>query len=157
MMQVGVEIGGTFTDLVWVDDKGFVTVGKVPSTPSEVHKAVENAVDHVAVPLGQVTRFAHGSTIATNALITRRGARTGLLTTKGFRDIIEIGLHDRVGNIYTAFYHKPRAPVERRFIREIRERIDGGGHVVETLDEEAARQEIQRYRRLLQPGVAGVP
>ncbi|MDI4235601.1 hydantoinase/oxoprolinase N-terminal domain-containing protein [Bradyrhizobium sp. Arg237L] len=113
-MQVGVEIGGTFTDLVWVDEEGVVSVGKVPSTPSQVHKAVENAVDQAAVRLKEVTRFSHGSTIATNALITRRGARTGLLTTKGFRDITEIGLHDRVGNIYTAFYHKPRAPVERR-------------------------------------------
>ncbi|MDQ8726656.1 hydantoinase/oxoprolinase family protein [Bradyrhizobium sp. LHD-71] len=152
-MQVGVEIGGTFTDLVWVDDRGVVVVGKVPSTPSQVHKAVENAVDHAAVPLRQVTRFAHGSTIATNALITRRGARTGLLTTKGFRDIIEIGLHDRVGNIYTAFYHKPRAPVDRRFIREIRERVDGSGHVVEELDEEAARREVQF---LLDNGVTSI-
>ncbi|RZN36250.1 hydantoinase/oxoprolinase family protein [Bradyrhizobium sp. Leo121] len=152
-MQVGVEIGGTFTDLVWVDEKGVVSVGKVPSTPSQVHKAVENAVDQAAVRLKEVTRFSHGSTIATNALITRRGARTGLLTTKGFRDITEIGLHDRVGNIYTAFYHKPRAPVERRFIREIPERIDGCGNVVEALDEEMAQQEIQF---LLDSGVTSI-
>ncbi|MBN8991441.1 MAG: hydantoinase/oxoprolinase family protein [Rhizobiales bacterium] len=152
-MQVGVEIGGTFTDLVWVNADGVVAVGKVPSTPDRVHKAVEDAVDDAVVPLKQVTRFSHGSTIATNALITRRGARTGLLTTRGFRDIVEIGLHDRVGNIYTAFYHKPRAPVERRFVREIAERIDGGGHVIEPLDEAAARREIQF---LLDNGVTSI-
>ncbi|BAT59419.1 acetophenone carboxylase gamma subunit [Variibacter gotjawalensis] len=152
-MQVGVEIGGTFTDLVWVNNEGVVSVGKVPSTPSEVHRAVENAVDQSAVPLREVKRFTHGSTIATNALITRRGAKTGLLATKGFRDIIEIGLHDRVGNIYTAYYHKPRAPVERRFIREIPERIDGSGAVVTALDEDAARREIQY---LLDNGVTSI-
>lgn len=152
-MQVGVEIGGTFTDLVWVNEEGVVSVGKVPSTPKQVHKAVEDVVDQAAVPMPKVDRFTHGSTIATNALITRRGARTGLLATQGFRDIIEIGLHDRVGNIYTAYYTKPRAPVERRFIREIAERIDGKGDIVTPLDEDKAREEI---RYLLQNGVTSI-
>ena len=102
-MQIGVEIGGTFTDLVWLREDGTVTTGKVPSTPSSIHEAVLDVVQSAGVPLGDVSQFSHGSTVATNALLTRRGSATGLITTRGFRDVVEIGTHDRVGNIYTAF------------------------------------------------------
>ncbi len=80
-MQLGVEIGGTFTDLVWLDRDGRVQTGKVPSTPSEIEKAVLDAIESAGVPLAEISHFAHGSTVATNALLTRRGATTGLLTT----------------------------------------------------------------------------
>lgn len=142
-MQLGVEIGGTFTDLVWLDRDGTVRTGKVPSTPAQIEKAVLDAIESAAVPLAQVSRFSHGSTVATNALLTRRGATTGLLTTAGFRDIIEIGTHDRVGNIYTAFYEKPRAPITRRLVREVVERIDAAGKVLVPLDEEGAWREVE--------------
>jgi N-methylhydantoinase A len=152
-MQIGVEIGGTFTDLVWLRKDGSVTTGKVPSTPGNIHQAVLDAVASVEAPLEQVDQFSHGSTVATNALLTRRGSATGLVTTKGFRDVIEIGTHDRVGNIYTAFYNKPRAPVVRRNVCEIDERIDAQGLVTTRLDLDAAWKQVQP---LLQSGVTSL-
>jgi N-methylhydantoinase A len=152
-MQVGVEIGGTFTDLVWLREDGTVVTGKVPSTPGQVEKAVLDAVHSVDAPLAGVKRFTHGSTIATNALLTRSGAVTGLLTTEGFRDIVEIGTHDRTGNIYTAFYEKPRPPLARRLIREVPERIDASGKVLRPLDTEAAWREVEG---LLADGVTSI-
>lgn len=142
-MQLGVEIGGTFTDLVWLDRDGMVRTGKVPSTPSQIEKAVLDAIESAEVPLREISHFSHGSTVATNALLTRRGATTGLLTTAGFRDIIEIGTHDKVGNIYTAFYEKPRAPIARRLVREVVERIDAAGNVLVPLDKEQAWREVE--------------
>lgn len=152
-MQVGVEIGGTFTDLVWLRFDGQVVAGKVPSTPSQIHQAVLDATRSVGVPLADVKKFTHGSTIATNVLLTRRGAVTGLLTTAGFRDIIEIGTHDRVGNIYTAFYNKAAAPIPRYLVREIEERIDASGNILAPLDEESAWREIEA---LLAEGVTSI-
>src|SRR5690606_15061350 len=91
-----------------------------------------------------VRRFTHGSTVATNALLTRRGAKTGVSTTRGFRDIVEIGTHGRFGNIYTSFYKKPRVPVLRRHIHEVPERIGADGSIHEPLDEKAARQVVDK-------------
>lgn len=152
-MQIGVEIGGTFTDLVWLRQDGAVTTGKVPSTPGNIHQAVLDAVATAQVPLAQVDQFSHGSTVATNALLTRRGSATGLVTTRGFRDVVEIGTHDRVGNIYTAFYRKPKAPVVRRNVCEIDERIDAQGTVTTPLDLDAAWKQVQP---LLQSGVTSL-
>ncbi|QJW85158.1 hypothetical protein HK414_22110 [Ramlibacter terrae] len=143
-MHVGVEIGGTFTDLVWLQEDGSVATGKVPSTPGNIHKAVLDAVASAGVPLARLDQFSHGSTVATNALLTRRGSATGLVTTRGFRDVVEIGTHDRVGNIYTAFYRKPKAPVARRFVCEVDERIDAQGAVTEAIDLEAAGSRCSR-------------
>jgi len=152
-MQVGVEIGGTFTDLVWLRQDGTVATGKVPSTPGNIHQAVLDAVRTAEVPLAEVDQFSHGSTVATNALLTRRGSATGLVTTRGFRDVVEIGTHDRVGNIYTAFYRKPRVPVERRHVCEVDERIDARGEVTRALDLEAAWAAI---RPMVEAGVGSL-
>jgi N-methylhydantoinase A len=152
-MQIGVEIGGTFTDLVWLREDGSVATGKVPSTPGNIHQAVLDAVAAAQVPLAQVEQFSHGSTVATNALLTRRGSATGLVTTTGFRDVVEIGTHDRVGNIYTAFYRKPKAPVVRRNVCEVDERIDAQGKVTTRLDLDAAWNQVQP---LLQSGVTSL-
>ncbi|TKT78250.1 hydantoinase/oxoprolinase family protein [Aquamicrobium sp. LC103] len=152
-MRVGVEIGGTFTDLVWMREDGTVTTGKVPSTPLQVEQAVLDAIVAAGVPLDRIGHFSHGSTIATNSLLTQCGAMTGLLTTEGFRDVVEIGTHDRFGNIYTSFYNKPRPPLRRRDVREIAERVDGAGNVLTPLDEEQAWSEIQA---LLDEGVRSI-
>lgn len=152
-MHVGVEIGGTFTDLVWLQEDGSVATGKVPSTPGNIHKAVLDAVESAGVPLARLEQFSHGSTVATNALLTRRGSATGLVCTRGFRDVVEIGTHDRVGNIYTAFYRKPKAPVARRSVCEVDERIDAQGEVTEAMDLEAAWKQVQP---LLQSGVTSL-
>lgn len=152
-MRIGVEIGGTFTDLVWLKGDGTVVAGKVPSTPANVEQAVLDAIEAAEVPLGELAHFSHGSTVATNTLLTRSGVTTGLLTTEGFRDIIEIGTHDRFGNIYTAFYNKPRAPLRRRHVREIAERIDAAGRVLVPLDEAQAWREVEE---LIRSGVQSI-
>ena len=151
--RIGVEIGGTFTDLVWRREDGALTTHKVMSTPEEIHRAVMQVIEAVEVDLEAVGHVIHGSTVATNALLTRLGARTGLLTTKGFRDVIEIGSHDRQGNVYEILYRKPRPPVARQFIREVPERIQADGAVVEAIDLDAAWSEAQK---LIDGGVEAI-
>src|SRR5215207_6931250 len=93
--RVGVEIGGTFTDLVWADLEGQLHTGKTPSSPQAIHEAVLRVISETGISLGDVAQVTHGSTVATNALIMRRGARAGLITTSGFRDVLIIGRADR--------------------------------------------------------------
>jgi N-methylhydantoinase A len=98
--RLGVDIGGTFTDLVWVDDvTGMMRVGKLLTTPKDPAQAVEQGVlgllQEAGAAAGGVRGLIHGTTLATNALIERKGARTGLLTTAGFRDALEIGREGR--------------------------------------------------------------
>ncbi len=140
--RVGVEIGGTFTDLVWARPDGSLAVGKVPSTPGAIQEAVLHVIADAGVPLAEVDQVTHGSTVATNTLLTRRGAQAGVIATAGFRDVIEIGTHDRIGNIYDILYRKPASPVPRRFVREVPERIDATGAVLEPIDLEAAWREV---------------
>src|SRR5207249_3721027 len=92
--RLGVDIGGTFTDLVVVDEvSGTLRVGKVLTTPKDPAHAVEDGIQSLlaesGIPFGTVRAVAHGTTLATNALIERKGARTGLITTAGFRDAVE--------------------------------------------------------------------
>lgn len=151
--RVGVEIGGTFTDLVWVRPDGTLATGKVPSTPDSIQQAVLDAVADAGIALADIAQFAHGSTVATNALLTRRGAQAGLLTTAGFRDVMEIGTHDRIGNIYNILYRKPASPVPRRLVREVRERIDARGEVLHPIDLEDAWRQASA---LIEMGVEGI-
>ena len=87
--RLGVDVGGTFTDLVALANGTLITA-KVPSTPRDQSVGVMNAVDASEVEAGAVTALAHGMTVATNALLERRGARAALVTTEGFRDVLEI-------------------------------------------------------------------
>jgi N-methylhydantoinase A len=144
--RLGVDIGGTFTDLVWVDDvTGEVRVGKLLTTPKDPAQAVEQGVlrlleDAGAVPAG-VRSLIHGTTLATNALIERKGARTGLLTTAGFRDALEIGREGRY-DMYDLFIDPP-APLAPRHLRlEVPERIAADGSVTRPLDLAGARAAI---------------
>src|SRR5262249_25094550 len=109
--RIGVDIGGTFTDLVWVDDvTGAVPVGKLLTTPKDPSQAVEQGVVAILGDAGgraaDVRSLIHGTTLATNALIERKGARTGLLTTRGFRDAVEIGREGRY-DMYDLFIDQP--------------------------------------------------
>jgi N-methylhydantoinase A len=152
-VRVGIEIGGTFTDLVWQRDDGALATAKVPSTPAAIHQAVLDAVAEAGIALAEVAHFVHGSTVATNALLTRDGAATALVTTAGFRDVIEIGTHARSGNIYDILYRKPRSPVPRELVAEVPERIGADGGVLVPLDEAAARA---LFQRLAEQGVQSV-
>lgn len=141
--RVGIEIGGTFTDLVWASSDGSLQTGKVPSTPGAVQEAVLHVIADAKVKVEDVDQITHGSTVATNSLLTRRGAQAALITTAGFRDVIEIGTHDRTGNIYNILYEKPSSPIPRKLIREVQERVDANGSVLEPLDLDKAWIEVE--------------
>ena len=139
-MRVGIEVGGTFTDLVAVDG-GEVRVVKVPSTPHSPDIGAFAALGAGGVEAGAVTDLVHGSTVATNAILERRGARIAFVATRGFRDILFMQRHDR-RSIYDLHYAKPVPPVRRADCFEAAERIDAAGNTVLPLDEAAVRREL---------------
>jgi len=130
--RLGVDVGGTFTDLVALVDGRLVTA-KVPTTPRNQARGVVSALDLVRPALGAVAGFAHGSTVATNALLERRGARTALVTTEGFRDVIEIGRQNRPA-LYDLTRDRPAALVPRELRFTVTERMGPDGVLV-PLDE----------------------
>jgi N-methylhydantoinase A len=140
--RAGVEIGGTFTDLIWLRADGSLGFAKVPSTPDAPERAALAAVEHAGIDLRELAELVHGSTVATNAVLTRRGACTAFVTTRGFRDILEIQRHDRWGNIYEVMYRKPQPLVSRDLAFEVTERVGADGQVVTPLDEESVQQAI---------------
>ncbi|WP_160123788.1 hydantoinase/oxoprolinase family protein [Rhodovarius lipocyclicus] len=139
-MRVGIEVGGTFTDLVAVD-QGEVRVIKVPSTPRSPDIGAFNALGAAGIAPGAVTDLVHGSTVATNAILERRGANIAFVATKGFRDILFMQRHDR-RSIYDLHYAKPAPPVRRRDCFEVAERIGPDGAVIAPLDEAAVTREL---------------
>lgn len=124
-----VDVGGTFTDVVLIDDEGRLTFGKVPTTPENPAKGVFAALERVDAPLGRVSAFTHGSTLGLNALLTRTGARTAVIATRGFRDVYLLGRTSRKTN-YDIKYRKPRGLLERVDTFEVEERMlfDGTVH-----------------------------
>ncbi|MFM9861773.1 hydantoinase/oxoprolinase family protein [Pseudoxanthobacter sp. M-2] len=132
LARIGVEVGGTFTDFIAIEGDE-IRLLKVPSTPAEPERAVVDALDASGVDVSQVADFVHGSTVATNTILERRGAPTAFVATSGFRDILEIQRHDR-RQIFAIDYQKPLPIVMRQHCFEVRERIDGKGHVVLPLD-----------------------
>lgn len=135
---LGVDIGGTFTDIVLLRSDGKLSSKKVLSTPDDYSRAIEEGVrellDEVDVTPGEITEFAHGTTVATNAIIERRGLKVALVTTKGFRDVLEIGRF-RSPRLYDIAYRKPEPLVERRLRFEIQERVMSDGTILARLDE----------------------
>jgi N-methylhydantoinase A len=131
-ISVGVDVGGTFTDLVAVLGGELVTA-KVPSIPGDEAAGVAAALRLAGIDAAAVEVLAHGTTVATNALLERRGARTALVTTEGFRDILEIGRQNRP-SLYDLTVNRPPSlvPRERRFT--VRERMDPEGELVELDD-----------------------
>jgi N-methylhydantoinase A len=125
-VRLGVDVGGTFTDLVAVDEGGRLTFAKVPSVPGNQSEGVLSAVARSGVDPRGVSRFAHGTTVATNTLLERNGAVTALVTTAGFRDVLEIGRQDRPA-LYdlTRRRAEPLVPRERRFTLAERSTPDG--------------------------------
>jgi N-methylhydantoinase A len=132
--RLGVDVGGTFTDLVALSNGTLVTA-KVPSTPRDQSVGVMNAVDASEVEAGAVTALAHGMTVATNALLERRGARTALVTTEGFRDVLEIARQNRP-SLYDLSTDRPPPLVPRELRFTVAERMGAGGEI-SALDEES--------------------
>jgi N-methylhydantoinase A/oxoprolinase/acetone carboxylase beta subunit len=145
--EIGVDIGGTFTDIVCREAGRALHVLKVPTTRHDPSEAVMASIAELGqrwrVGPAEVRRFAHGTTVATNAVLERKGARIGLLTTAGFRDVLEIGRQLR-GDVYRVIL-EPETPVflaPRRYRREIPERVDASGAVVTPLDEAAVLRAV---------------
>ena len=142
MYRIGIDVGGTFTDLVAVDDFGKTTLAKVPSTPPDPSVGVLDGLRLLAEELGlerrallaETERIVHGTTVATNALIERRGAKVGLLTTEGHRDVIEMreGLKD---DRYNLRLPPPEQLGPRKLRLGVRERMRADGRVETALDQ----------------------
>lgn len=150
-LRIGVDIGGTFTDLILVSDSGGVfEIAKVLTTPEDPADAVIDGVAGLlgaaGLPARDVAQVVHGTTLLTNALIERKGARTALITTRGFRDALEIAREHRY-DMYDLFIARP-APLVPRYLRyELRERVLEDGTVAEPLDLEEARRLMETLRR----------
>ena len=140
--RVGIEVGGTFTDLVAFGADG-VRITKVPSTPSEPHRGAIAALDESGLAMDAAGDLVHGSTVATNAVLERKGARVAFLATEGFRDILSLQRQSR-RSIYDIHYRKPAPVVARRDTFEIPERMGPHGEVVTALDEATAEDRIRR-------------
>ncbi|OYX43964.1 MAG: methylhydantoinase [Rhodobacterales bacterium 32-67-9] len=145
--RVGVDSGGTFTDVCMFDEAtGRIAVWKVSSTPDDPSRGIAQGVGEGMTectgspddPAAAIAYLGHGTTVATNALITHRGARVGLLTTGGFRDLLEIGRQKRP-DLYDLFAEKPRTLVPRELRIELPERVLHTGEIETPLDEEAVR------------------
>ncbi|MEM7188591.1 MAG: hydantoinase/oxoprolinase family protein [Pseudomonadota bacterium] len=130
-MRVGIEVGGTFTDLIAVED-GAVRVTKVPSTPASPDRGAVDAVEKAGIALGDVRELVHGSTVATNAVLERKGARVGVFVTRGMRDLFTLQRHDR-RRIYDLHYAKPEPVVRRADVAEIDGRMAPDGSVVDDI------------------------
>ena len=136
MIRMATDVGGTFTDIVWVDDEtGDVRADKAPTTPRDVVRGVVGATRKTRVPPGEIAQVVHGSTVATNALIVMGGGRTALITTKGFRDSLEIRRINRPDDhIYDIFWRKPPPLIPRALRFEVRERLRFTGEVLKPVD-----------------------
>lgn len=133
-VRVAVDVGGTFTDVcIFDDDTQQMRVTKVPSTPSDPMVAVMNGVERGEIDLNEVSLFSHGTTVATNALITRNFPAAALVTTRGFRDVLEIrdGTKD---DLWDAYNDVSEPYIRRRDRFEVTERIDYNGNTVTQLD-----------------------
>jgi N-methylhydantoinase A len=145
--RVAVDIGGTFTDLVLLDERsGKMGFEKTQTTPEDPARGVMASIQKGRLELEQVGLFIHGTTLALNALLEGKGAKTGLITTKGFRDVLEIGRLDRP-HMYDILYRKPPPLVPRHLRREVRERINPRGEVLVPLDEAETRAVVRWLRQ----------
>ena len=141
--RIGVDIGGTFTDLVLLDAAGTCFARKVPSTPANPAEAVITGIELILadamLKAADVSEVLHGTTVGSNTLLQKVGAKTGLLTTKGFRDVLEIG-RIRTPDMFDLTWDKPLPLVRRQLRREIHERMDARGNVLQAIDQDEVAQ-----------------
>lgn len=155
-LQIAVDTGGTFTDIGVRRPDGSLAVWKVPSTPSAPDEAVitgiTGALERQDAEPAQVNRLVHGTTVATNTVITRTGARIGLLTTKGFRDVLAIA-HQSRPSLYDNTIHRVPPLIPDELILEIHERMSADGDIVTELSENELREVCDKLRSLNLDGV----
>ena len=147
--SIGVDVGGTFTDFYALEpERGELRLAKRPSTRDNPGRALLDGLRELGeagVDLGGVERLAHGTTVATNALIQGRGGRVALLTTRGFRDLLEIGRQIRP-HMYDLYLDYPPPVVPRSLRFEVDERITAGGRVVRPLGPAAIEATVEATR-----------
>ena len=148
LYRVGIDIGGTFTDIVLLDQEGVVLIKKVSSTPDDYGRAISNGIKNMLqenyIDSGQIEEVVHATTVATNAVLEKKGAKTALITTEGFRDVLEFR-RIRVPELYNLDYVKPKPLVPRQLRLEVRERIGSRGEIRIALDEQSVRDAAQRF------------
>jgi len=143
--RLGVDVGGTFTDLLLVDHaSGAMRVAKVPSTPGDQSEGFMAGLARLGEAVGGCETVVHGTTVGTNAVLERKGVRCALITTEGFRDTLELGRRTRPNPWGMVGHFEPIVPRERRF--EVAERIDASGGVVTPLDEDGVRDAARAAR-----------
>ena len=133
---VGIDVGGTFTDLLCLNtDTQELLSEKVPSIPGRQWEGVLGALEKLGINGTEIRAFVHGTTIATNALLERKGAKTGLVTTEGFRDTLEIGRTRRlIGGLFDIKFVRPKSLVRRDLRMEVKERVAANGEILKSTD-----------------------
>jgi len=152
LYRLAVDIGGTFTDAVLLDEEGRVQLSKIPSTPHNYAEGVLTSILRLKDSLEEVQGFIHGTTVGTNAIIQGAFKDAALLTTRGFRDVLEIGRGNRV-NMYDPFYRMPEPLIARNRRIEIAGRISSKGDELEKLDSDEVRSFV---RELVESGVRAI-
>jgi N-methylhydantoinase A len=150
MYRIGIDVGGTFTDFTMIDESvGDVKFHKVPSTPHDPSEAIERGIAELlqmhGIAAREISHVGHGTTVATNLIIERKGAPVGLITTRGFRDILEIGRQTRP-HLFDYAVGKPPVLVPRMHRLEVDERMTARGEVLVALDERAVRRAAEIFR-----------
>src|SRR4249919_1595745 len=154
MKRIGVDVGGTFTDLILVDEEsGRITVDKVPSTPDDPARGVVDGIralcEKSGVDLGEIDILLHGTTVATNIALTHSGAEVGMITTEGMRDILHIARHKKPLNfsLQQELPWQSRPLVKRRNRLTVKERVTvPDGEVVTPLEEDEVRDRVRQLR-----------
>src|SRR5215208_1426089 len=143
--RAGVDIGGTFTDIVLLSDGGSRYTQKVSSTVDDYARAIIDGLAALLAEIGAapgaIAELLHGTTVASNAILEHKGARAGLITTKGFRDVLEIR-NLRMPRLYDMSWTKPVPLVERRLRVEVDERVNAQGGVDRALDEASVERAV---------------
>lgn len=148
--RVAVDVGGTFTDVCIMDeDTGQIRIEKTPSTPDDPMRAIMTGVSDAKVDLSDVTMFSHGTTVATNALITRKLPRVAMVCTGGFRDVVEIRRSNKE-DLWDTYKDVAKPYIPRRDRLTVKERVDAAGNIIQELDENEARRvaEILKKRKV---------
>ncbi|MDX6627877.1 MAG: hypothetical protein QOH00_123 [Gaiellales bacterium] len=154
MRRIGVDVGGTFTDLIYIDDEaGQVIVHKTPSTPADPSigtvQGISELCEMAGIEPAQLDQVFHGTTVATNIVIEHNGAKVGMITTKGYRDILHIARHKKPMN-FSLWQNLPwqaQPIVRRRFRLTVDERIDKNGDILIPLDDDEVRAQVRRLKR----------
>ena len=156
--RLSVDVGGTFTDVVMFDDTTkAVHTTKTHSTPRDYSIGIEEGIKKICNQIGispaDISYFIHGTTVATNALLERKGARTALITTKGFRDVLEIA-RQRRPDLYNFWVSRPSSPIPRHLVYEVPERTLVSGEIKDELDLDAAREVLAKLKEAQVKSVA---